>query len=123
MKIRIVVVAGAVLCLFLAWTGVAAAATPQDIYDDYMADGRIDGTYTPAELQAFLGDASMHQYGDPTIVSTLDSMVSSLLTPPSSSDDRHWFPFTGAQLGLMAVGVLALVGGGVGLRRLTKTRS
>ena len=121
MKTKIVVLVIAIGCAFLTWTGVALAASPQDIYDDYIADGHLDGTYTTAELQAFLGDASLHQYGDPTIVSSLDVAVSSMMT--SSTDGRHTFPFTGAQLALMGFAALALIGAGVGLRRLTRSRS
>jgi ABC-type antimicrobial peptide transport system permease subunit len=124
MRIRIVVITGAVLCLLLSWTGVATAASPQDIYNDYMADGHIDGNYTAAELQAFLGDASLHQYGDPTITSSLDSMVTNLLAASTSTgDSRSGFPFTGAQLALMGVGAIALICGGIALRKLAKNRS
>jgi hypothetical protein len=121
MKVRFVLMLGAIVCAFLAYTGVALAASSQDIYNDYMDNGRLDGNYTDAELQAFLGDASLHQYGDPTIVSSLDTAVSSMLS--SETDGRHSFPFTGAQLALMGFGALALIGSGVGLRRLAHTRS
>mgnify|MGYP001143696135 FL=1 len=43
-----------VIALSLVFTGVALAATPQDIYDDWAADGDLDGTYTEAELRAIL---------------------------------------------------------------------
>jgi hypothetical protein len=107
----------AVLFLVLALSGVALAATAQEIYDDYMTDGKLDGNYTDAELQTYVGDATLRQYGDPTIVTSLDTVVSSMLT-----EERSNFPFTGAQLALMGTVVLALVGGGVGLRRLARSR-
>jgi len=126
MKIRFVLMLGAIVCAFLAYTGVALAASSQDIYNDYLDNGHIDGNYTNAELQAFLGDASLHQYGDPTIVSSLDTAVSSMLASKSTTggtSGRQIFPFTGAQLTLMGFGALALIGSGVGLRRLAHTRN
>ena len=105
-----------VIALSLVFTGVALAATPQDIYDDWAADGDLDGTYTEAELRAYLNDATVHQYGDPQMVNTLDRKVNELLT-------REEFPFTGAQIALMAIAVIALLGGGVALRRFAGARS
>ncbi len=123
MRMRVILLVIAMWCAFLAWSGVALAASAQDIYDDYMTNGYLTGTYTDAELQAFLGDASLHQYGDPTIISSIDTAVSSLLTSESATGGRHDFPFTGAQLALMALAALALIGAGVGLRRLARSRS
>lgn len=115
---RVMALAAAVVFLVLALSGVALAASAQDIYDDYLADLRLDGNYTNAELQAYLDDATLHQYGDPSIISSLDTIVSSMLT-----HNRHNFPFTGAQLALFGAVAVGLVGGGIGLRRLARTRS
>jgi len=98
-----------VLVLLLALTGVAQAATPQDIYNDYAADGDLDGDYTDAELEAYLNDATIHQYGNPKIITELDTLVRKLLT-------RDEFPFTGFQMLLAGMVAVVLVGGGVALR-------
>lgn len=45
----------------------AFAATPNDIYRD-LADGKLDGTYTQAEMQAFLSSAQVQGYGNPIVV-------------------------------------------------------
>ena len=105
--------------LVLALTGVALAATPQDIYNDYAADQKLDGAYTNAELQAYLADATLDQYGDPAVLTALDGIVRAKL----SEDDHDEFPFTGAQVVLMAIAAMALIAGGVGLRRLARTRA
>jgi hypothetical protein len=105
------------MVLFFALSGVALAATPQDIYDDYDDNGRLDGTYTDAELIAYLNSAYVHQYGEPTVLTELDSIVRSIL----SARDR--FPFTGFQIALFVIVALALVGAGVGLRRLARRQS
>jgi len=105
-----------VIALSLVFTGVALAATPQDIYNDWAADGDLDGTYTEAELRAYLNDATTHQYGNAQIVDSLDRKVNELLT-------RDEFPFTGAQIALIVIAVVALLGGGAALRRFADSRS
>lgn len=107
-----------VVALLLAFSGVALAASPQDIYNDYAADGKLDGSYTDAELRAYLADATLDQYGDPAILIALDTIVQGLL-----DEDRDDFPFTGVQMSLMALAVVTLVGGGIGLRRLGRSRA
>ena len=115
---RVLILVIAVGCLLLAWGGTAFAATSQDIYNDYAADGHLDGNYTDAELRAYLSDATLHQYGDQAMLSQLDTLAHSTLT-----SGRGGFPFTGAQLALMGLAALALVGAGFGLRRLVRSRS
>jgi hypothetical protein len=105
-----------VVLLVLALTGVAYAWTPQDIYNDYKDNGRLDRTYTDAELQAYLNDATLHQYGTPSVIAGLDQLVNGKLS-------RSEFPFTGAELGLMAGAAVVLIGGGVALRLLTRKRA
>jgi hypothetical protein len=114
-KALLLVVVTAVLLLTLS--GVALAATPQQIYDDYEDNGVLDGTYTDAELIAYLNSAYVHQYGDPTILTELDSLVRSIL----SARDR--FPFTGVEITLFVIAALALAGAGLGLRRLARRRA
>ncbi len=113
-KAVLLVVAAAVFLLVLA--GTALAATPQDIYDDYADNGKLDGTYTAAELEAYLNDATIHQYGDPTIVAGLDLLIQQM-------KDRHEFPFTGAQLALIAIVAVVLIAGGFVIRRVTRHRT
>ena len=103
--------------LFLTLSGVALAATPQQIYDDYEDNGVLDGTYTDAELIAYLNSAYVHQYGNPTVLTELDTLVRSIL----SARDR--FPFTGFEIALFVIAAFALVGAGLGLRRLARPRA
>jgi hypothetical protein len=120
---KVVLFVVALVALFSAFTGIALAASPQDIYNDYLADGKLDGTYTPAELRAYLGDATLDQYGDPALLTALDGIAQSMLNQGGGQTDGHSeFPFTGFQLALMALVVVALVGGGFGLRRLGRNR-
>lgn len=48
----------------------ALAATPNDIYRD-LADGKLDGSYTQAEMQAFLQSAQVQGYGNPIVVTSV----------------------------------------------------
>jgi len=110
----------AVLALSLVLGTVAFAATPQEIYDDYADNGVLDGTYTDAELRAYLNDATLHQYPpDPTKVTELDSLIRGMLA------DRDEFPYTGmgVEIALIAIGALVLLGAGFGLRRLSRAKS
>lgn len=104
--------------LVLAFSSVALAATPQDIYDDYAADGSLDGTYTEDELRAYLADSTLDQYYPIALLTDLDALVKTKL-----EEGHGEFPFTGAQTALMALGVLALLAGGVGLRKLTRSKA
>ena len=114
-KITLLLVLVAILLVALG--GLAYAATPQDIYDDYADNGVLDGAYTDAELQAYLNDATLHQYPqDASKVNGLDALVRGLLSA------RERFPFTGFEAGFVALGVLALLGVGLGLRRAARAK-
>ncbi len=102
------------LALSLLAAGVAMAATSQDIYNDFAADGKLDGTYTDAELQAVLDDPTLAQYADPTVYDQLKDLIRS---GSGDSSSRSVFPFTGSQLVFMVGGGVVLVGLGVLLRR------
>lgn len=66
----------AVFAAVLMMAPGAFAATPEDIYKDLADNGRLDGTYTQAELQAFLQNASVQGYGNPVLVTPV------IVTPP-----------------------------------------
>lgn len=103
----------------LALADEATFHTPQDIYNDFADNGKLDGPgapYTDEELLAYLNDATIHQYGDPTIIAELDQLVKELL----GTDE---FPVTGAQIALIVVVAVVLVAGGFVLRRMTRKRA
>ena len=98
--VRVLGVVGALALVFVAvLAGTALAATPQDIYNDFAQDGKLDGNYTQAELDATLADPTLAQYGDASVLDRLRNLVR------SSGTDRTVFPFTGAEM-------LAILGGG-----------
>jgi hypothetical protein len=61
----------AIAVIFLSAAAVIAAsgafaATPQEIYRDYADNGRLDGQYSPADLERVLKNAAVQQYGQPS---------------------------------------------------------
>ena len=107
-----------VLVITLAATSVALAATPQQIYDDYADDGVLNGVNAPyscQDLKAYLNDATLHQYGNKTIIEWLDDLV-------KKQCERDTFPFTGFQMMIAGIVAVILVGGGIALRRLSRSQ-
>ena len=109
-RIVIVIVLAAVIVFAVA--GTALAASPQDIYNDYLAHGKLTQTYSTADLKAYLADAATQQYGSPSVVAGLDALVKDIL------GDRGVFPFTGFEMILGIGAAFVLVAGGLTRRRL-----
>lgn len=125
---------------FIAAQG-AFAATPQDIYRDYADNGRLDGNYSPADLERVLKDAAVQQYGKPgdeglkpaveeaageqagggTSGGTTGGGEAGGGTAPVESTGG--LPFTGLDLGLIVAGALGLVLLGTALRRVARQRA
>lgn len=118
-KIALIAVLAAILALGLSGVALADTGfTPADIYSDWTDNGVLDNTYTNAELQDYLNSALTDQYIQD---SDLQALVERMLA--SSGTSEGTFPFTGAQLTLMIVGAAALVGIGVGIRRLARPKA
>jgi hypothetical protein len=107
----LVVLAG--LMLALALSGVALAWTPQDLYNDWADNGKLDRTYTNAELNAYLNDPTIHQYGDSSVLVPLDGTVTNLI----KGGGRSSFPWTGLQIAAVLFGAVILIALGILLRR------
>ncbi|GAB4246460.1 MAG: hypothetical protein Kow00122_03500 [Thermoleophilia bacterium] len=124
--------------LTAVWVGTALAATPQDIYNDYAAHGTaFEGSYTTAEIEAYLSDATIHQYGSPAVLTRLDEFLTAVLgvmrnegktfaqavaqvLGAAPGGGRATFPFTGYELVIAVLGAAALVGSGWFLRRSSR---
>jgi hypothetical protein len=114
---KILLLVGLVAVLLVALSGLAYAATPQQIYNDYADNGKLDGAYTIDELNAYLNNAALHQYPpNASKVAALDALVLGIL------QGRHRFPFTGSEALMLGVGIVALLGTGLGLRRMARAR-
>lgn len=114
-------VAVAVMLVFGVFSGVALAATSTDaIILDYQTNGKLTGTYTVAELEAYLNDAAAHQYLGAEEAAALDALVRAQIAAltATTSQERHAFPFTGTELFAGLGAALVLIGAGFGLRRV-----
>ena len=113
-KRALILVLGTLAVILLMATVALAASSPQDIYNDFAEDGKLDGSYTDAELRAYLNDSTLDEYSDPSVEEDLDQEVEGTLT-------RDEFPFTGFQLMIAGILAVALVGGGFVLRRVSRS--
>ncbi|MCL4368364.1 MAG: hypothetical protein M1337_04265 [Actinobacteria bacterium] len=137
---RLIPCALATVLLVVAFVGVAQAASPQNIYDDYAADGKLTGPYTATELTAVAGDATLHQYGNPTVLAGLESLATAVAgamraegltfeqalakvlgaSTGGGGGGRSTFPFTGFELFVAIAGSVLLLGGGVVIRKVAR---
>jgi hypothetical protein len=117
MKLRIVTIAVMVVVavLMVASVAQAASSTTTAIITDAQ-DGHIDGTYTAAQVQAALnflkGDPSLQQYTD--VEGVLQDYLASLPAPEAQTGGLM---FTGGSTVVIFAFGLALMGGGLVLRR------
>ncbi|HEU0305024.1 MAG TPA: hypothetical protein VFR32_10645 [Gaiellaceae bacterium] len=124
---------------FIAAQG-AFAATPQEIYRDYADNGRLDGNYTPADLERVLKDAAVQQYGKPGDEGLKPAVeeeeegaagggaagggtAGGQAGGPAPVESTGGLPFTGLDLGLIVAGALGLVFLGTALRRVARQRA
>ncbi len=124
----------AVAAIGLICSSSASGATPSQIAAD-LADGKLDGTYTQAEMTAFLRNATVQGYEQPKVdvaptagVAGQTKVRQSPAAGPAGAaalrpGGRAALPFTGLDLALMTLGGFALVGLGAGMRRLARERS
>ena len=105
----------AVLAAALSLSAGAQAATPTEIYKDYADNGRLDGTYSRAELDAALKDAVLQGYGNPSVNQALGQEAGQTA---SAGRQAGSLPFTGTDLVLMVLGGGALLLLGLTLRRV-----
>ena len=71
--------------LTLAVAAVALAATPQDVYNDYLQHGALTGNYSASDLQGYLGDAGVRQYGNAATLAGADAAARSALAGMSTT--------------------------------------
>jgi hypothetical protein len=124
MKRVVLILLIAVIAVF-AFTAVAYAASPTDIYNAYVANpsGFNPGAYTTAEWQAFLAatnDATFVQYKSPEAIASLTVIAHAQISKAGGTDDEDTtgtFPFTGFEMMITLLGGMALVGSGLLIRK------
>lgn len=91
-RVTLSIVIAVLLVLGLSGGALATIYFPP-IYDDYAADRDLDGAYSTGQLNDYLNDPEVDQYGDPTIVSDLDALVRAMLddrSNPPPVAERPW---------------------------------
>jgi hypothetical protein len=93
-------------------------ATPNQIYLDLADNGRLDRTYTAADLEAALANPSLQGYRSPTVAVRRD-IQRRLAAPKTLRQVRQQggLPFTGFDLALLGFGgAFLLTAGGIARR-------
>ena len=105
----------------------AMAAAPTQIYRDYEDNGRLDGRYSIADLQAALRNPTTQGYGSPTIVPGMKREIQRKLGEQHGGVNvtvhkGGGLPFTGFDLALLTIGGAFLLSVGFGLRRVARVK-
>jgi hypothetical protein len=116
------------VAIALLAASAATAASPTQIYRDYQDNGRLDGRYSVADLQAALQSPAVQGYGGPTIVPGMRREVRRKLGEQHGVNTTKkaatgGLPFTGFDLALLTAGGALLLTVGFGLRRVAKQKS
>ena len=124
-----------VACTVAAAVGAPGAlgATPQQIYKDYADNGRLDASYSSADLKGALKDAVLQGYKPGTSGAGLAPTIKKKLASGVAAAPRNRslpaakragsLPFTGLDLALMVSGGLGLLLLGGGLRRFARSKA
>jgi opacity protein-like surface antigen len=111
-------------------SSAALAASPQQIYNDFADNGRLDAAYAPRDLQAALQDPTVQGYGSPAVVAPMKAEIKRRLgggAPAAQvlgkAGRGGTLPFTGLDLGLIVGGALVLLLIGGGLRKFSRART
>ena len=103
----------------LLGASTAGAATPRQIYNDYVQHGRLTHHYSKADLQRALQSTLLkgytHGHG-PGMKTHIK-----IHFPPLKT--HGGLPFTGMDLGLITAGAILLLSFGAALRRLARARA
>jgi hypothetical protein len=103
----------------LMGASTALAATPRQIYNDYVTHGRLTHHYSKADLQRALQSTLLKGYshGHGAGMKThIKGHLPSLKT-------HGGLPFTGMDLGLITFGALLLLAFGASLRRFARSKA
>jgi hypothetical protein len=116
------------------------AASPQQIYNDYADNGRLDGTYSQQDLEKALNNAVVQAYGKgsqgglkPAVEKQQNNNNNKSNNNNNSSNaggnagaavvkSGGGLPFTGLDLSLMLIGAIGLVMLGAAFRRVARQR-
>ena len=102
----------------LLGASTAGAATPRQIYNDYVQHGRLTHHYSKADLQRALQSTLLkgytHGHGP--------GMKTHIKIHVPLPKTHGGLPFTGMDLGLITAGAILLLAFGASLRRMARAR-
>ncbi len=120
----------------------AFAASPQEIYNDYADNGKLDAKYAPSDLERALNNAVVQGYKPdnttglkPAVEEQVNESTGTSGSSGSSAGGSGTaggttpaktsggLPFTGLDLSLIALGALGLILLGAALRRVARQRA
>ena len=103
----------------LIGASTAIAASPRQIYNDYVAHGRLTHHYSKADLQRAL-QRTMHKGYGHGHEPGMKTHIKIHFPPPRT---HGGLPFTGMDLGLITFGAVLLLAFGATLRRFARSRA
>jgi hypothetical protein len=112
-------VLGALACaVMVVAVPAAVASTPQQIYKDYADNGRLDHSYSKADLQAALKYAALQGYPKVGVQGAVEQALGARAVKTNGG-----LPFTGLDLALMAAGGALLLAAGTAMRKFGHARN
>jgi hypothetical protein len=116
---RRLVTLGVLVCAVGVFIAVpaASAATPQQIYNDYADNYRLDQSYSKADLTAALKFAALQGYPKTGVQGAIQQALGAQAVKTTGG-----LPFTGLDLGLLAAGGALLLVAGAAMRKLGHAR-
>ena len=114
------------------------AASPQQIYNDYADNGRLDGKYSQQDLERALNNAVVQAYGKGSQGGLKPAVEKQQNNNNNKNNNNNsnaggnagaavvksggGLPFTGLDLSLMLIGAIGLVMLGAAFRRVARQR-
>ena len=86
---RILLVVALATVIVFTFATVALAATPTQVYNYYLQHGSMSPSFSAADLRRYLGDAHIHQYGDPHVLAKADAAARAALARMSTTTTAH----------------------------------
>ncbi len=103
----------------LLGASTASAASPRQIYNDYVTHGRLTHQYSKADLERALQSTLLKGYTHGHGPGMRQHIKIHLPTPKTHGG----LPFTGMDLGLITGGAILLLAFGAGLRRFARAQA
>jgi hypothetical protein len=102
--------------------GSAAAATPQQVYRDLADNGRLDRTYSRADIERAFGNPSIPAYARPERVTRAPQAHPPRSVPTATVEGGRTLPFSGLDVALFGAVGGPLLLFGASMRHFARAR-